>query len=208
MADALVECCCRVVIELLCHVSCALAYGLCGAPRRRRDLPVNAVELYIGKPGPTRDGAGICWPCHSSRVLLPAEFARHAAAWGHEPAALDELVAALELALSAELRNQCGGGSGGAARVCAGLHRFAASDAGARWQAALRVALQPVELAPIAMRVLFLGPTKGAHDEEALLPPSPVASAVVVASPLFAPQQHAMTATAPQTGAAGGGAAA
>ena len=167
MADALLECCCRLVVELLCHITCAIAYGACGAPRRR-GLPLNAIELYVGKPSPEGGDCGSCWMCSRSRVLLPEEHARHAVDWGVERSALDELVTALgvDLEKGAALARCCGGG----ARAAAGIERFVRRD-GARWQALLGVELQPIALAPVALRVV-LGPRysgrRAAAQEEAL----------------------------------------
>lgn len=189
MGDALLECCCRLVVELLCHIACAGAYGACGAPRRHGGLPLNALEIYVAQPSPEHGDCGSCWMCSRARVLLPEEMARHAVEWGVERASLDELVSALgtHLEKGAALTRCCGG-----ARAAAGVEAFVRSD-GARWQARLGVSLQPIPHAPVALRVV-LGPrysgsgVAAQQQQEAL----PAAGLVVVVAPPLPQQQQPM----------------
>lgn len=141
MADALVECCCRLCLELICHVGCAVAYGICGVnPRKEVDLHDNELELYIGKPPPSRSDWALLWFCAKTRVFQHVTADKRAKARGMNIKSLEDLSLALDRAY------QKGG-------IIGGLIPFIESEIGQQWAMNLDITLSVVNDPPVAVRV-------------------------------------------------------
>lgn len=152
MAEAIVECLCRLCLEFVCQVTCAVAYGLCGVTPRE-SLMENELELYVGKPPPDGGDCGAFWCCSSTRVLIPESTNKRALRGGLDAGSLLDLGRALDEAYR----------KGG---VVGGLQTFIASEVGRRWAASLDITLSIVPEPPVAVRVV-LGPSYVARKQAA-----------------------------------------